>query len=171
MVKMAQSEKKVVTISANRRMIVYTLDGLKVTKLWQADKIHLKDVTDVIWNYDETKIITCAKDKSIKIWSYEDGRVINHIEDAHNDLAMALCRFEGTKDFYSGGLDGHITCWDNAGNKVRISFTTEIHHKLAKDSILSMLWRRQVPLWCFRDEEYYHHQHRDERGSWTTVRK
>lgn len=120
---MGPSERRLATVSANKRLVVYVFENETLSKLWAVDKIHSKDVTDVIWSYDESKVITCSKDKTIKMWSYEDGKLLNHIDDAHKDVPMALCRFEGSKDFFSAGIDGHITCWDNVGNKVMRSLT------------------------------------------------
>lgn len=106
---------------------------------WETPKIHSKDVTDVIWNFDETKVITCSKDKSIKMWNYEDGKMLAHIEDAHKDHPMALARFEGSRDFFSGGIDGAISCWDGVGNKVNRRFIIEIYTELIEDKIPGVL--------------------------------
>ena len=115
---LSPTETRMATVSANKRLICYVFAQDHFNKLWSTDKIHSKDITDVIWSYDQSKIITCSKDKSIKMWNYEDGKLLNHIEDAHKDVPMALCRLEGSKDIFSAGIDGYITCWDNVGNKV-----------------------------------------------------
>lgn len=121
---------------------MYYFEKGKFGKLWETPKIHSKDVTDVLWNFDETKVITCSKDKSIKMWNYEDGQMLAHIEDAHKDNPMAMCRFEGSRDFFSGGIDGSITCWDGVGNKVFFGLNSEIYTELFENQIPSLLGRR-----------------------------
>lgn len=148
---LSQSEKKLATVSANKRLIIYAIDPAKVRgdpvtikKVVVVDNIHSMDVTCVMWNFDESRVITCSKDKSIKMWNWEDGKLVSTMEDAHQDQPTSLARLEGTRDFFSAGADGHINCWDSAGNKVTRCLTEEIPHQQPAHSVLVLLSVRQA---------------------------
>lgn len=128
--RLSPSDTLLASVSANKRLILYSSTSSQPnwTKKWQTESIHGKDVTDVIFSHDEARIITSSKDKSIKLWNVSDGKLISHIEDAHQDFAMSLCRLENTKDFMSGGIDGNIICWDYNGNKKYSTKSLRIKH-------------------------------------------
>lgn len=115
--KVSNDSNRIVCIGANRRMIVYRYEGRQFVKQWSVDNIHTQDVYDCMWSSDDTRIVTCSKDKSIKIWMYEDGKLYTHIEDAHNDHVTSISRCVNSKDIYTSSIDGTICLWDSVGNK------------------------------------------------------
>ena len=117
LLQLSNDQKKLAAVGANKRLVVYLFDREKLTKQYSVDSIHALEVNDCIWNFDDTRIITCSKDNSIKIWMYEDGKLFAHIEDAHQNNVTSLCRLNGTKDIYSSSSDGCICLWDSVGNK------------------------------------------------------
>lgn len=76
-----------------------------------------RDVSNIVFTFDNTRMATASGDKSVKIWSMPDGKLLGTYKN--HDEGVLLCRFlNHDKWLASVGEDRAIILWDVDSAKV-----------------------------------------------------
>jgi WD40 repeat protein len=72
-------------------------------------KGHGEAVSFLAFNQDDTKLLTCSNDKTLRIWNVATGRCEARL--VHHTDAVTACAWMKDGRIISGSLDKHIHVW------------------------------------------------------------
>ena len=83
---------------------------------------HKKVPTGVAMSPDETRVVSCADDFSVRMWELESGRQIYSLDNLDSNVVSVVFSNDG-KRFLTGGEDGIVRLRDVATGKEVAQFT------------------------------------------------
>jgi WD repeat-containing protein 26 len=103
--------------SKDTSVIVWDWAGLKagVVDEKTAVRCRLKGHSHVIclisWSPDDTHLLSCAKDRSVRLWNVTTGECIR-VYNSHQDQVTCCAWMPDGRSFVSGAMDRQVLQWD-----------------------------------------------------------
>lgn len=118
--------------SKDATVIIWNLHKLFSGQCEGKDAIHRKlcghsqMVSHLSWSPDDTQILSCGNDRSIRLWNIESGECVRVFEK-HSDQVSACAWMPNGLSFVSGSADNTILEWDATTGEVTGSYLVEWH--------------------------------------------
>lgn len=89
-------------------VVLYDLEKHELIRIISG---HQSAITDVDFNFDNTKLLSASRDRSVRVWDINDPRKLPLILDDHDDWVMSACFSPDGKRVISGSRDNSIRFW------------------------------------------------------------
>ena len=89
-------------------VVLYDLENHKLIRIISG---HQSAITDVDFNFDNTKLLSASRDRSVRVWELNDPRKLPLILDDHEDWVMSACFSPDGKRVITGSRDNSIRFW------------------------------------------------------------
>ncbi|HUN81593.1 MAG TPA: WD40 repeat domain-containing protein, partial [Phycisphaerae bacterium] len=80
---------------------------------------HMAKVSSLEFSRDDTRLLSCSYDKSVRLWDAATGREMRQFL-GHSEIIFRACFSPSEKWIVSSAIDGAIKVWDGESNATRI---------------------------------------------------
>jgi WD repeat-containing protein 26 len=116
-VQFSHSGRYLASASKDTSVIIWDWAGLRDGTVKEEDAIrhrlkgHSQDICLLSWSPDDTHLLSCGKDCSIRLWNAESGIFVRAFSK-HTEQVTACSWMPHGRSFVSGSVDRHICEWD-----------------------------------------------------------
>lgn len=89
-------------------IVLYDLEKNESTRIISG---HQSAITDVDFNWNDSRLLSASRDRSVRIWDVNDPRKLPLVLDDHEDWVMSACFSPDGSRVISGSKDNSIRFW------------------------------------------------------------
>lgn len=111
-------------------VVLYDLEKHEMIRIISG---HQSAITDVDFNFDDSKLLSASRDGSVRVWDVNDPRKLPLVLDDHTDWVMSACFSPDGKRVISGSRDNYIRFWPVDHQELADRICTMVNRNLSKE--------------------------------------